>query len=313
MGRRVLLALLAMVVAALALGVTPAFATFHLMQIREIYPGSAAHPESEYVELQMWAAGQNHVEGHVLRSYGGSGSVLAASVFPADVADGANQSTLVLATPQAEAEFGFLADGPLSPPGQLSPSAGAVCWEAIDCVSWGSFSGALPSPSGSPASPAGIPDGMALRRSITAGCATALDPEDDHDNSAADFAPVFPDPRPNSVPPAEQLCAGGPGGGSGGSGSPAGSGRGAPQSFLLSKPSKRTRDRTPSFRFGADEADVRFQCKVDSRPFRGCRSPFTTRRLAFGFHTFKVRAVDSGGRIDPTPASYRFKLVNGRG
>jgi hypothetical protein len=47
---------------------------------------------------------------------------------------------------------------------------------------------------------------MALRRSITAGCATALEPSDDTDNSAADFAVTTPNPRPNSVLPTETTC-----------------------------------------------------------------------------------------------------------
>ncbi len=48
----------------------PAQATFHLMSIREVYPGSAAAPESSYVELQMYAAGQEMVEhpwGHAVQ------------------------------------------------------------------------------------------------------------------------------------------------------------------------------------------------------------------------------------------------------
>ncbi|MGN6816231.1 MAG: hypothetical protein ACTHK3_09120 [Solirubrobacterales bacterium] len=87
----------------LAFGAAPAAATFHLMMIREVYPGSVANPEAQYVELQMWQSGQNHVAGHVLRSYDAAGKVTGVDTFPADVANGANQSTLLLATPQAEA------------------------------------------------------------------------------------------------------------------------------------------------------------------------------------------------------------------
>ncbi len=102
-------------------------------------------------------------------------------------------------------------------PNQLDPAGGAVCWaETIDCVSWGSFSGSLTSPAGSPATPSGIPDGMALRRTISPGCATLLEPTDDRDNSAADFSPVFPSPRPNSVAPTERACGSGTQQGSGG-------------------------------------------------------------------------------------------------
>lgn len=292
----------------LAFGAAPAFATFHLMQVREVYPGSAASPEAEYVELQMWRSGQNLVGGHVLRSYDAAGNVVGTSTFPSNVADGENQSTLLLATPQAEAQFGVAADASLSPAGQLSPASGAVCWEAIDCVSWGGFGGTLPSPAGTPAAGSGIPDGMALRRSITRGCPTALDPEDDRDNSAADFAVVFPSPRPNSVPPTESPCAS-PGSVGGSAPQP---GQGAPDTLLKGKPGKRGADRTPTFRFRSDEAGARFECRLDRRRFRACRSPFTAKTLSFGAHRFQVRARDSEGRVDPTPASFRFRVVRRR-
>ena len=286
----------------------PALATFHLMQVREVYPGSAVNPDAEYVELQMWAAGQNLVGGHILRSYEANGTPLGTSTFPGNLLNSANQSTMVLATPQAEAEFGIVADAPLSPAGQFSPAGGAVCWEAIDCVSWGSFAGSLPSPAGSPAAPGGIPGGMALRRSLGRGCATALDPADDSDQSGADFEAVFPSPRPNSVPPSEKTCAGGVGGGAG----PGPDGEHAPQTTLRRKPPKRGHDRTPTFRFVASEGGEHFECKLDRKRFRSCASPFTARRLALGSHRFQVRAVGQAGAKDPTPAAYRFRIVASR-
>jgi hypothetical protein len=282
-------------------------ATFHEMSIREVYAGS---PESQYVELQMWAAGQNLVGGHVLKTYNAGGGVTSTSTFASDVPNGANQSTILLATPGAEAEFGVTADTALAA-ASLDPTGGAVCWENLDCVSWGSFSGFAgvgPSPTGTPA--AAILPGMALRRTITPGCATLLEPTDDHDNSAADFAAVFPAPRPNSVAPSERRCPGssesgfGGGGGSGGS-----SQKGAPQTTLQRKPGKKIHDRTPTFRFVANEAGSTFQCKLDGKPFRSCRSPFTTKPLTLGRHTFKVRARDDSGKLDPSPASYGFQVV----
>lgn len=290
---------------AMALWAPTASATFHLMNVREVYPGSVSNPNSEYVELQMWAAGQNHVDGHVLRLYGAGGALNGTATFTSDVAREANQSTMVLATPEAETQFGFLADAAISPSGELDPSGGAVCWESIDCVSWGSFSGSLPSAAGSPA--AAIPDGMALRRSIAPGCATLLEPTDDKDNSAVDFAAVFPDPRPNSVAPTEHACASsaGPGPGEGGPGA----GTRAPETELRRKPAKRTHDRTPTFRFASDEGGATFQCELDGKAFKACRSPLTTRPLSPGRHSFKVRAIEASGNPDPSPASYSFKVV----
>jgi len=301
--------LVALALCLLALPPSPALATFHLMQAREVYPGSVANPDSEYVELQMYAAGQNLVGGHFLRAYDATGAAVGTSSFPGNVADGTNQSTMVLATPQAEAEFGFVADGPLAPAGQLTPGGGAVCWETIDCVAWGSFSGSLPSPAGAPTAPGGVPDGMALRRSIGRGCATALDPADDSDQSQGDFEAVFPSPRPNAVAPSEKTCSGT---GGGGAGSPSDD-HGAPQTTLRRKPAKRSRDRTPTFRFTSSEPESRFECRLDRERFRSCASPFTAKRLALGSHRFQVRAINREGAGDPTPAAYRFRLVRPRG
>ena len=281
------------------------------MQIREVYPGSAANPGAEYVELQMWAEDQNHVAGHLLRTYSASGAVTGSDSFTTDVPRGADQSTLVLATPGAEAELGFAADAALAPAGALDPSGGAVCWEAIDCVAWGSFSGTLPSPAGSPASPGGIPDGMALRRTIAPGCATLLEPGDDRDSSAVDFATVFPGPRPNSVAPSERPCSASPSPGAAGPdpATPGHGAAGAPQTSFLRKPPKQTRDPTPSFRFAADEPGVRFECRMDRRSYRTCASPFTSKRLAPGGHVFRVRARDNSGLADPSPAVYEFSVA----
>jgi hypothetical protein len=287
----------------------PALATFHLVKVREVYPGSAASPDAEYVELQMYAAGQNFVGGHFVRAYDASGAVVGTSTFPGDVPNSANQSTMLLATPQAEAAFGLVADAPLSPTGQLSPAGGAVCWETIDCVSWGSFAGSLPSPAGTPVAPVGVPDGMALRRSIARGCATALDTADDSDQSQADLEAVFPAPRPNAVAASEKTCTGTGGGGSG----PPADDHGAPQTMLRRKPSKRTRDRTPTFRFSSSEAGSRFECKLDRKRFRACVSPITAKRLPFGGHRFQARAVDRDGTADPTPATYRFRVLRPAG
>jgi len=291
---------------ATALCAPAASATFHEISIREVYPGSVARPESQYVELQMWAAGQNLVAGHSLTVYKAGGGVAGATTFGGAVSGDANQSTILLATPAVESEFGVAPDAVMAP-GQLDPSGGAACWEAIDCVSWGSFKASLPSPAGQPAAPSGIPDGMALRRTIAPGCASLLEPTDDRDDSAADFAAVFPSPRPNSVTPTERAC-GTPGPQSSG---PSG-GRGAPQTTIVRGPRHRTRDRTPSFRFAADEPGASFECKLDRKPFRPCRSPFTSRRLAVGRHSFRARARDDSGELDPSPARYAFRVIAGR-
>lgn len=286
-------------------------ASFHLMKVREIYLGSAAAPESKYVELQMYSSGQNFVQGHSLRTYSASGGLIGTSTFGANVASGNNQSTILIATQQAAEEFGVAPDATLLEAKKLLASGGGACWEGLDCVTWGSFDGALPSLAGSPA-PA-PPAGSALGRTIARGCATALDSADDTDSGAADFGLLAPTPRPNSVAPSEVGCGSGGTSGTGGGSKGAGEdNHGAPQTTLKRKPPKRTTDRTPSFRFGADEDRVHFQCKLDKAAFKACRSPFTSKRLVPGPHVFKVRAIDPDGRTDPSPSSYRFRVVEKR-
>jgi hypothetical protein len=298
-----------------ALAATPALATFHEMSIREVYPAG----DSSYVELQMWAGGQNFVGTHHLVVYNSGGGVADNFEFANDVPNGANQSTIVVADTGYPVTFDEMPSPDETDPSlDLSPTAGAVCWtegSPPDCVAWGSFSGAgsLPSPIGLPVAPGGVPTGMAIRRSISAGCPTFLEPNDDHDNSAADFDVVFPGPRPNSIVPSETRCAS-PGnqadGGGGGQGGRGGQGtKGAPQTSLKRKPPHKTHDRTPTFRFVADEQGSTFQCKLDRKPFRSCRSPFTARKLTLGPHTFKVRARDESGKPDPSPTSYSFRVV----
>jgi hypothetical protein len=230
--------------------------------------------------------------------------------FGSDVARGGDQSTIVMATPLAESQFGFPADAGMTG-GRLDPSGGAVCWEALDCVSWGSFQGSVNSATGSPADSFGIPDGMALRRTIAPGCSTLFEGSDDSDNSAADFFDAFPAPRPNSVVPAEHSCASqGPaaGGNPATGGGRGGSGRRRPQTRIRRKPGRVTRDRTPTFGFTSSRPRSTFRCKLDRGRFRRCRSPLTTRRLEAGRHVFRVRARAPDGARDRSPAIWRFEV-----
>lgn len=295
---------LALGLASLALGAPVASATYHLMDVREVYPGSVASPAAEYVELQMWAAGQNFVagQGKILHIYGPTGVETAEATFSADANAGANQSTLVLATQLAAAQFGITPDAELPLGGTLDPAGGKVCWVNLDCVSWGNFSGSatVPSPSGAPVAPTGIPDGMAIRRTIEPGCATFLEPGDDHGDSALDFFLAAPNPRPNSVKPTEAPCGGHE------------EEEPRPQTALRRRPAKRTHDRTPTFTFASTLKGSYFECSVDRRRLHRCRSPFTTKPLAPGRHRFSVRAVSREGSADRSPASYAFVVLRRR-
>jgi hypothetical protein len=302
----------ALVALALGLAASPASATFHLVSIREVYPGSVASPQAQYVELQMYASGQNLVGGHTLSFYDAAGSPSGSATFGGDVGGDANQSTLLAASPAAESQFGVLADVAM-PGDSLDPSGGAACWESLDCVAWGSFHGSVLSPVGTPADPAGIPDGMALRRTIAPGCPTLLEGSDDSDNSAADFFDAAPAPRPNSVAPSERACVAQGGGaeagrGPGAGGNDGGNVAGRPQTTIRSGPPRRSHRRRATFRFTSSQAGSSFLCKLDGAAFKSCRSPYVVRGLRPGAHVFRVKArVD--GLADRTPATWAFRVL----
>jgi hypothetical protein len=82
----------------------------------------------------------------------------------------------------------------------------------------------------------------------------------------------------------------------------------APNTTLKRKPARKTAARQATFIFGSDQAGSRFECKLDKRAFKPCRSPFKAKRLKSGRHSFQVRAVNGAGVPDPTPVRFRWKV-----
>lgn len=64
-----------------------------------------------------------------------------------------------------------------------------------------------------------------------------------------------------------------------------------------------------SFRFTATVANATFQCKLDKKPWKPCKSPRTYKGLKGGRHSFKVKAIGPTAVQDPTPAKRSFKLA----
>ncbi|MBJ7355904.1 hypothetical protein [Nocardioides sp.] len=50
-----------------------------------------------------------------------------------------------------------------------------------------------------------------------------------------------------------------------------------------------------------------FECSLDGAAFKPCTSPLTF-KAKLGKHTMQVRAVSDSGLVDPTPATYKFKV-----
>jgi RTX calcium-binding nonapeptide repeat (4 copies) len=198
-----------------------ASASYHLNFIRQIHPDNSHFggmpPQDlggEWVELQMYADGENQVAGKVIRTFFGDGGlrsqyVIASRADTPNAPNGQNQRTILISslfTPE-----GVTADY-VAPVDELQMTGqdGAVCYTEnnpptytpIDCVAYGNFTGSLPV--GTPA--VATPFGSTLERSITRGCPTALDPLDDSNNSVADFALSTNPPRNNATPPTETVC-----------------------------------------------------------------------------------------------------------
>lgn len=272
-----------LVVLLLLLAAPEANASFHLMKVREVYPAG----DSSYVELQMFSAGEYLVAGHHLVAYNANGSVANDFTLPSNVnlASPSNSTILIADSGYTGAFPGGPAPDEVDSGLDLSPSAGAVCWtdgSPPDCVSWGSFNGPFPAhlpplTAGSPASPAGVTAGKALRRSIAPGCPTFLEAEDDTDSSLADFSEQAPNPRSNSSPIAEHACT-------------------PPAATIDSKPKTPTSSSGASFTYHSTPAGAEFECKLDAGAFESCDAggvEYTN--LADGGHTFQVKAKSSEG------------------
>jgi hypothetical protein len=58
---------------------------------------------------------------------------------------------------------------------------------------------------------------------------------------------------------------------------------------------------------GSDDVGVsHFECSLDGAAFTACSSPTSYDGLDGGTHTFRVRAVDTSGTPDPTPAAFTW-------
>ncbi|MGN6816230.1 MAG: hypothetical protein ACTHK3_09115 [Solirubrobacterales bacterium] len=295
MGRGIAASIVAAAVLVGLITAPPAAATFHLIKVREIYPGQE---KDSYVELQMYAAGQSFLTGHSLTEYDASGALVHKSTFAGGVANSANQSTILIGDTAVQSKFGVapdLVDSELSVPA----AGGAVCWNAggipADCVAWGDFKGgasfetATGTTVGSPASPGGITAGKAIRRTIEPGCPTLLEESDDTNDSATDFSEVTPAPRNNASPITEKTCAG------------------APNTAIDEKPPLASNSTSAEFTYEAPTA-TGYECKLDSAAFSSCpETGMEYTALAEGSHTFRVRGFNASGP-DPTPASYTWKV-----
>jgi hypothetical protein len=87
--------------------------------------------------------------------------------------------------------------------------------------------------------------------------------------------------------------------------------RTAPVTNIVSGPPATIRRRSVTFRFRSNEPGSTFQCRLDGATWRTSLSPRTYRKLSYGRHVFRVRAIDPSRNMDATPAVRVFGVVRG--
>jgi hypothetical protein len=77
-------------------------------------------------------------------------------------------------------------------------------------------------------------------------------------------------------------------------------------SIITDKPPATTQSTSASFGFAAGEQNVTFECSLDGSPFEGCGSPKEYTGLSVAEHTFRVRAIDAAGNLEPEPETHTW-------
>jgi hypothetical protein len=82
----------------------------------------------------------------------------------------------------------------------------------------------------------------------------------------------------------------------------------APQTSITAGSSTPTNSTSASLSFSSDEAGSTFECRLDGGAWASCSSPKAYSSLPDGSHTFEVRAIDTAGNVDATPASRTWTI-----
>ncbi|HYI02292.1 immunoglobulin-like domain-containing protein, partial [Hyalangium sp.] len=82
-----------------------------------------------------------------------------------------------------------------------------------------------------------------------------------------------------------------------------------PDTLIVSHPPEETEDTGATFEFRATKPNVTYECSLDGSDFSECSVTTTLNALAEGEHTLRVRARDSSGNVDPTPAFATWMVV----
>src|SRR3989338_987816 len=81
-----------------------------------------------------------------------------------------------------------------------------------------------------------------------------------------------------------------------------------PDTSITSQPLNLTNSISATFIFTSTEDGSTFECQMDSGGYTSCTSPKSYTGLTESSHSFSVKAIDSAGNTDSTPASYTWTI-----
>jgi large repetitive protein len=81
-----------------------------------------------------------------------------------------------------------------------------------------------------------------------------------------------------------------------------------PDTNVTAGPSSPTSSSSATFSFDSSEGGSAFQCQLDGGGYLPCASPQSYFGLGEGTHSFQVKATDSAGNTDPTPATFGWTI-----
>jgi cysteine-rich repeat protein len=178
-------------------------ADHHLVKVVEVFPGTEAQPNAQYVVIQAYSGGQELMGGHGFQFADANGTVIGSATFPADLTPAsASQTKFLAATTEAATLFGITPDVTMTP--LILRGGGRICFNTNttstprDCVAWGAYTGPAVGTvgPGAPFAPtAGHRRGEAIKRKLDI-CPgpTTLESCDDTQSTAADFLVGAPAP-----------------------------------------------------------------------------------------------------------------------
>ncbi len=82
----------------------------------------------------------------------------------------------------------------------------------------------------------------------------------------------------------------------------------APDTSITGQPANSTIETTATFTFTSSDGTATFECKIDGGSFTACTTGINYTGLSVGSHTFEVKAKDTAGNYDQTPATYGWTI-----